>query len=231
MTERYAIYYLPDPESEIGRFGSALLGRCLRGGQTLARPVWPGVSQAELLRHTGQAALYGFHGTIVAPFETDSPESDLLALAASMAESSRAVKLGRLKLRGGSFAALWPETTPESLSLLERRWVTAFSRFRRPLTESDLSRRGPLEPRLKANLLQWGYHLVFDDFKFHLTVADSLPAEPEGFLAALASGLAPALAQPLTVDRLALCRQPSRTEPFVCLKTFWLPDSDNETGC
>ncbi len=38
MGDRYAVYYVPAPESPLYRLGSALLGRCAYRGQSLPRP-------------------------------------------------------------------------------------------------------------------------------------------------------------------------------------------------
>ncbi|MDR1043712.1 MAG: DUF1045 domain-containing protein [Candidatus Adiutrix sp.] len=230
MAGRYALYYVPGADSEIYALGAGLLGRCVYSGRRLARPALAGVSEEEIVRHTLKASVYGFHGTIVAPFESPASERELAAAAETAARSFRPVPLGRIRLAAvnGSFAALRPEAAPEALSRLEDQCVRVFSRFRRPLKKSDLDRRGPLPPRLRANLIRWGYHLVLDDFQFHLTVADSLPEAPGVFLKALESYLAPALERPLSIDRLALLHQPSGGRPFLCRRIFSLQDDENE---
>ena len=233
MSGRYAIYFAPDSKSEIYRRASALLGRCLYRGEKTPRPELENISEAELARHTGRASLYGFHGTIVAPFETAAPETDLTTAAARLAGKAAAFELKGLSLAAvnNAFAAIRPERMPEELKRLESLWVREFSRFRRPLDEKDISRRGPLPPKHMDNLRQWGYHLVFDEFDFHLTVADSLPEKPqaaETFLSALKTYLAPALNAPLAFDRLGLFYQPSRTESFTCRKIFLLQDGPIE---
>lgn len=232
MPGRYAVYYVPDFESGLYRLGSDLLGRCVRSGQPLPRPQLKAVTEEELARHTRQASAYGFHGTIVAPFETAADEACLSSALASIVRDSEAFALSGLRLAAvdDAFAAIVPDFMPEKLKLLEQRCIKEFSRFRRPLSEEDIARRGPLSPKLWSNLVQWGYHLVFDEFKFHLTVADSLPNQADDFLAALKSYLEPVLNIPLVFDRLALFNQASRTEPFICRRVFLLQDNTNEHG-
>jgi len=230
MSGRYAIYYVPDPKSDSYRLASKLLGRCVYTGAKLPRPKLKNVNPAELIRHTQRASIYGFHGTIVAPFETTANEADLTAAAAFIAKNIKAFELKCLKLVavGNTFAAILPEYTPEELKSLEHQYVMELSRFRLPLNEGDIARRGLLSPKHMDNLKQWGYHLVFDEFIFHLTVADSLPAVAGDFLAALESYLAPVLNSSLIFDRLGLFHQPSRTEPFSCQKMFLLQGFENE---
>lgn len=230
MSGRYAVYYVPDFQSQLYRLGSALLGRCVETGAALPRPELKNIYREELVRHTRRASLYGFHGTIVAPFETEAESFELESLLATIARASEPFILNglRLTVMDKTFAALTPESGPEQLARLESQCVKAFSPFRLPLAASDLARRGPLSPKLRANLINWGYHLVFDEFKFHLTVADSLPDLAGAFLAALESYLEPVLNRPLVFDRLALFHQRSWTEPFICLKVFLLKDMENE---
>mgnify|MGYP003623581865 CR=1 FL=1 len=229
MAGRYAVYYVPHFQSRLYRLGSTLLGRCVDTGKPLPRPDLKSVSAEELALRTRRAWLYGFHGTIVAPFETDFDEADLSSALNLIVRDFAPFALSglRLTIMDGSFMAIEPVFMPEELQALERQCVMSFNRFRRPLGESDLVRREPLPPKLRNNLIRWGYHLVFDEFKFHLTLTDSLPERPEFFLAEVRSYLGPILDQPLIFDRLALFHQPSRTEPFICRQVF-LKDAENE---
>lgn len=225
MGGRYAVYYVPAPESLLYRLGSALLGRCVYEGQSLPRPDLPGLEDALLARHTGQAARYGFHGTIVAPFRTEAALEELYEAVDRLARGVKSFPLEKPALHAvnNSFAAIMPAAQPDELAALERHFVMGLSPCRLPLTEKDIARRGRLTPRQAANLSQWGYHLVFDDFKFHLTVSDSLPDDSVSFIAALGAYLEPALTGPILFDRVGLFYQPSENEAFMCQKVFMLP--------
>jgi hypothetical protein len=230
MVGRYAIYYVPAPESQLYRSGSSILGRCVYEGQSLPRPALPGIPEELLAKHTRRAARYGFHSTIVAPFKTAASFDDLCAATAKLAAECRAFTLPKLAVDAvnNSFAAIVPESQPPELAELEWQFVILMNHYRLPLTELDIARRGQLPPRQAANLKKWGYHLVFEDFQFHLTVADSLPDAPDSFMAALSDYLEAALEAPLMFDRLGLFYQPSENEAFTCRQVFFLRDLQHE---
>jgi Protein of unknown function (DUF1045) len=80
--------------------------------------------------------------------------------------------------------------------------------------------RSPLSERQIAHLDAWGYPHVFEDFRYHMTLTGSLPAERrEPVRAALAERYA-ALAEPFRLDALVVFRQVSRDERFTILGRF-----------
>ena len=48
MAMRYAVYFTPRPDTPLGRFGGAWLGRCADSGETVAPPELQGIDAAEL---------------------------------------------------------------------------------------------------------------------------------------------------------------------------------------
>ena len=64
---RYAIYYAPEPGSELAAFGAQWLGRDPETGATIEQPVLLGVRPERLAEITAAPRLYGFHGTLKAP--------------------------------------------------------------------------------------------------------------------------------------------------------------------
>jgi putative phosphonate metabolism protein len=208
---RFAIYYVPDPNSELYRFGASVLGYDCYGTGAVEFPSEAGADWA------GKVVVprkYGFHATLKAPFRLAAGES-LAALTADLdtfARAHPAVDVGPLRVAEiGSFIALVPAAPCRPLDDLAAACVERFDRFRAPLTAEDLARRlsAPLTERQRAQLERWGYPYVFDDFRFHLTLTDPLAdAERAPALRSLQTAFAvrPA-AQRLLVDRVVIARQ------------------------
>ncbi len=116
----------------------------------------------------------------------------------------------------GDFVALVPAEPSDVLNTLAQDCVETFDGFRAPLTEADRARRNPaaLSPRQLENLDRWGYHLVGEDFRFHMTLTGRVPADRRAAIVAMLTeqfatcddetGAAPAA---LAIDRIALLRQ------------------------
>src|SRR6185369_4265857 len=68
--------------------------------------------------------------------------------------------------------AFVPGAPEPDLDMLAARIVTEFDAFRSQLTEIDIARRdvSRLTGRQLANLMNWGYPHVFDQFRFHMTL-------------------------------------------------------------
>jgi hypothetical protein len=97
--------------------------------------------------------------------------------------------------------------------------VTAFDRFRAPLTAAELERRrrSPLTPAQDRHLERWGYPYVFDQFQFHMTLTARLTdaAEHDRVRAALVERTAPVCRDPLEIDAIAVFEQADREAPFL----------------
>lgn len=221
MTEtyyRYAIYVAPAADSPLGRFGNAWLGRDPAAG-FLPRPPVPGYRGADIAAMTVSPSRYGFHGTLKPPFRlaggTDGGmlRAALEAFAATMAP----VDLSGLEVRTiGKFVAIVAEPAPAALNALADACVTTLDRFRAPPTAAETEKRkqATLTPSQEANLARWGYPYVMDDFRFHMTLTDPLPAPRRDQVAAdLAAYASPALG-PQRIDDLALFAEPEPGRPF-----------------
>ena len=128
------------------------------------------------------ARRYGFHATLAAPFHLAEghTEAELLAAAAAFAAGRTSVVIpGPRPAAMGSFRVLLPNGDQDGLNDLSASVVRHFDGFRAPLNEADvLRRRVPrLTPRQRELFDRWGYPYVFDEFHFHLTLTDSLPAK------------------------------------------------------
>ena len=109
--------------------------------------------------------------------------------------------------RLGRFFALIPGGDAAELYALADEVVTAFDGFRAPPTEAELARRDPASrtPRQRELLTAWGYPYVLDEFRFHLTVTDRIPAAQQPAVErTLTDWFSASLGATVPVDALAL---------------------------
>lgn len=178
MFARYAVYYTPEAGTELAAFGADWLGWDSAAGAARPHPEFDGVDVAAV---TGTPRKYGFHGTIKPPFRlADGCTADALAEAlARLCSNAAPVTLQGLKLsRLGRFLALVPAGDATPLAQLAARAVQELDPFRAPPTEAELTKRrgARLSPTQDANLVQWGYPYVLDQFRFHMTLTGRLDA-------------------------------------------------------
>lgn len=215
---RLAVYFAPPAGSALEDLSAAWLGRDLYG-TPVVRPAVPGFSAERLEALTAEPRRYGFHATLKPPFALASGTAvaDLEAAAAAFAAARAATTAPPLQVAEiGSFLAL--RTEAAALDALAADCVQTFDAFRAPAPPEDVARRRAkgLSARQDALLERWGYPYVLEEFRFHMTLTGPIPdaAEREDLAVWLAEWLAPALAEPLTVDAIALYRQPDRASPF-----------------
>lgn len=130
---------------------------------------------------TVDARRYGFHATLKAPFRLAAgrTETELRAAAdAFAAERAPVVIPAPRPAELGGFRALLPVGDESGLNALAASAVRAFEVFRAPLDDLDVRRRRPeqLTRRQRELFERWGYPYAFDEFRFHLTLTDSVPA-------------------------------------------------------
>ena len=225
MTGRFAIYAAPGLGSAdaaaalLREQAEQWLGRSVAGD-----PVTPGVpdgwTREAVDAMTVSARRYGFHATLKAPFrlaQGRTPE-ELDAALAQFAAGRECAGVPRLRVaRLGGFFALIPGAEAAELYALADEVVTAFDGFRAPPTEAELARRDPasLTPRQRELLTAWGYPYVLDEFRFHLTVTDRIPAARRSAVeAALNAWFSASLGATVPVDALALLSEAEPGAPF-----------------
>jgi hypothetical protein len=219
MGERYAVYVVPEPTSPLYRFGSAVIGYDAHTGTKLSDAERGAFADLVSRDAVADPARYGFHATIRPPFEPadDHTLETIQSALALFAATQPPVSVGRLAVRVMSrFVALLPVEPTDALSKLAADTVRATEAFRAPLSPSDRARRlsAQLTPRQIAHIDTWGYPYVFDDFRFHMTLAGPLePAACERVAAALGHHYE-GIDSPLTIDALTLLKQPDRAAPF-----------------
>ncbi|GJD53940.1 hypothetical protein OPKNFCMD_6720 [Methylobacterium crusticola] len=216
-TVRYALYYTPEPGSPLARFGNGILGYDSHRGEAVPAPA----GLDGLAAVTGAPRAYGFHATLKAPMRLAAGvrEDDLVAAAAALAAGHPPVAVGRLRVATlGSFTALVPEAPPPALGLLAAECVACLDPLRAPLTPAEVARRAPgrLTPRGRALLARWGHPHVFEAFRFHMTLTDSLPeADRAPWRARLDAAYG--TGAPLTIDAVTVLRQDGAA-PFRVLR-------------
>jgi putative phosphonate metabolism protein len=221
---RYAIYFVPAPDTALYRFGAAALGYdCFTGADIATLKALP-VDAGAWRDLTREPRRYGFHATLKAPFRLAEGRTEA-ELIGEFVEFSRTVDsvptiepAVRLLRR---FVAIVPVAVGAALDRLAASCVKHFDGFRAPLSNADRSRRlaAQLTERQIGHMERWGYPYVFEDFRFHMTLTGALSADrQETMLAYLQDGLACSHGDaPIKIDRLALLRQDNPTARFVVL--------------
>ncbi len=218
---RFAIYYAPEPQSPLWRFGSSVIGYDAASGNELASMPVAGLDAAGWARLIEDPGRYGFHATLKAPFHLlpGRTRDELIAALEAFARARRALPLGRLRLGAiGAFLTLQaPDAGPE-LEAFAQDVVEAFEPFRAPLDQGDRQRRlaAPLSDRQRDYLDRFGYPYVGEEFCFHMTLAGPVePAMHATVLAALAASYAAAVVDaPTTLERIVLFEQLRRDGAF-----------------
>jgi putative phosphonate metabolism protein len=225
---RYAIYYAAAPGCALDRFGAELLGYDAWTGGDLRFPNDVLRKVADWRELTEDPRKYGFHGTLKAPLSLAEigSETELLAACADFARASRPIPVIRPVVSSISgFIAVIPAEPSEELQQLAADCVSAFDRFRAPLTPQDRARRNSekLTPRQREYLDRWGYPYVMEEFRFHMTLTGRLDAaRREPILKMLQERFAVIRLERLAIDRIALFRQEDARSRFHILKDWTL---------
>jgi len=225
-TRRYALYFAPDAATALWTLGCAWLGRDAETDKTLPIPKIPNIPEALIARITRAPSRYGFHATLKAPFQLaeDCSENLLMKAVATFAKKQESFVIPKLCVKDlHGFLALRPAIMPPALKALAANCVQQFDRFRAPLDDDALTKRlaGGLTDRQATLLQEWGYPYVLDEFRFHLTLTESLTeAESTALKPALTELFHRVIAVPVTVSALSLFVQQSESEPFTVRARF-----------
>ncbi len=213
---RYAVYWCPGVDSPLWQAGCCWLGRDAAAGEPVMPPAIPGVSGARFAVLTHEAARYGFHATIKAPFTLRDgvSETRLLTALADWAEGRAPFRLELVPALLSGFPVLRPREVPDALPRMTGELVRTLHPMAAPLDEADLKRRAGLSAVEQEALRQWGYPWVFDDYRFHLTLA-AQPAGEEETACLLEAALSHfGTTIPVEIGHLALFRESARGAPF-----------------
>ncbi len=216
MSARVALYWAPELDDPLHALGSAWLGRDAETGATLPQPTVPGLDLNEI---TAEARGYGLHATLKAPFRFGAPYAEVRDAAMALAARTRPFALPPLApVNLGGFIALRETEPSAALNAFADACVGELDRFRLPPTEAEYARRRPerLTPRQRELLDRWGYHYVFDEWLFHVTLSRRVgDAERELLLAAIDAHFGAVLARPRFVRALCLFTQAAPGAPFL----------------
>jgi 2'-5' RNA ligase len=226
MTQRYAVYFSPSADSQLGQFGQRVLCRSATSDRK------PNASstfsdQARWLRLTEKPAHYGFHATLKAPFELKrSITVDKLTRAVTdFATSQSPIELTSLSPRNlGDFMALTLENEIETLSKFALDCVISLEPFRQVLSDGDMQRRKlhGISSRQESLLLEYGYPYVADEFRFHLTLSDKLSKHDQDYKTWVISEYDKLVVRPPVLDQIAIYAQTDRQSPFIQVAEFAL---------
>jgi putative phosphonate metabolism protein len=217
---RYAIYFVPEPETELATFGSRAIGYDAQSGVDVEFHDHAFFRQPEARERTESPRRYGFHATLKAPFELAEGLSieELLSAAELFAARHAPVELGRLRVRAiGSFLALTMTKPADEVNTFAAQCVREFDAFRAPMSAADRERRlaAQLTEQQRANVDEWGYPFVFDDFRFHMTLTGRLHGRDNVKQAVAAlSAIYAGVDGPITLCALAVAEQSRRDARF-----------------
>lgn len=227
---RYAIYFLPPPQSPLARFGAAMLGYDVYSGEDVPFDETIVSALSDWREISRDPRGYGFHATLKAPIALgpQANEAELLWACAAFAETPRRVPRIKPAVRDiGSFIALMPAQPSEALQALAADCVRDFDSFRAPLTDADRARRKPerLSELQRDYLERFGYPYVLDEFRFHMTLTGSLePTRQNEVLPLLQGAFAATGLTEIAIDHIAVLRQDAAGARFKCLAQFELRD-------
>jgi len=218
---RYAIYFVPDAQSELYRCGSAILGYDCHTGAVIDFPDALKCGAPDWRQLTSEPRRYGFHATLKAPFRLCEPHSEAQLIEAlhDFVRRHDAVHIAKpaVRLLDG-FVAIVPSEPMPALDALAASCTTAFDCFRAPLSPQERDRRmaAGLSERQIENLDRWGYPYVLADFRFHMTLTGTLEVpwreKRLGLLSTCVQHMGGG--RPFAVDRLALVKQDTPQDYF-----------------
>ncbi len=210
---RYAIYFVPAADSDLYRFGSAMLGYDCYSGDDVPMPAEPGLDPRTWHKLTDEPRRYGFHATLKAPFRL-ADGCDEAQLARAFLDFARhghpPVRIAPEIRLLGTFTAIVPGEPSAPLAALADRCTTEFDAFRAPMPAEERARRtASLNERQLRNLDRWGYPYVFADFRFHMTLTGRLAPDQQDAMPAILRRHFARMCRdaPIAVDRLGLFKQ------------------------
>ncbi len=206
---RVAVYYGPETEDPLWQAGCAWLGRDPETGTALPQPDLPG-----LPADTADPRRYGFHATLKAPFTPRLGFAKFLEDAAAFAARQKAFALPTLAVTPlHGFLALCPTAPSPALQSLADACVAALDAHRLPEDAAAQARRAAGRNAKQAGYIaRWGYPLVFEEFRFHMTLTGKMENNP--YKTAAEAYFALALARPRIVKQIAIFTEDEKSAPF-----------------
>jgi Protein of unknown function (DUF1045) len=165
---RAALYFAPPAQSPWWQAGCRWLGRDPESGVTFDTPE----------QHvTREPRRYGWHGTLVAPFRCVATDA-VLAAARAWASSVKPFDFDVQAVEMGRFVALRAAHPAHDAALrdIAASALRALAPLRTRASKEENERR--IRPGMSAHqialLHEWDYPYVLDEYRFHMTLSDSL---------------------------------------------------------
>ena len=225
-SQRFAIYFSPEIDSNLHRIGSQWLGRDSNSGESIKQPNIKGVSSSYFYSVTKTPRRYGFHATLKAPFRLNTKFTlkDLCAQIHRLSALSKPFSINLKVQKLGNFIALMMNPNEQKMQNLASQLVENLDQFRAPLHQKEIDKRrmSNLTTSENKNLLQWGYPYVFDDFRFHMTLTEKIPckSDQEFTVNAASSHFSEDLDRATKVNSISLFFQESSEADFLQIQQF-----------
>ena len=175
---RFAVYYLPKVDSQLGTLGNHWLGWSVSDGEFVDRLTDPLIPK-DIANVTKRAQKYGFHGTLKPPMQLKAEfgQTEFLSALRQLISTQRPFTIPEMHVRLiGNFLALTPSAPCHLLDQLATNLVVGLDDLRQPPDESEIAKRASVGLTKQQHLLlkKWGYPYVLEEFRFHLTLSDAL---------------------------------------------------------
>ncbi|MFZ6864316.1 DUF1045 domain-containing protein [Undibacterium sp. Ji67W] len=222
---RYALYFAPEQNSKWWQAGCQWLGRDPAKTERMEQIRIPKVLPNVLQHLTTDARRYGFHATLKAPFRLAPGHhvKDLERTLEAFCRQQQAIEIPCPQLEWmGNFLAIRPIGDTSLLNQLAMQCVSQFDHLRAALKPGELARRQQqqLSARQLRLLQHWGYPYTAEEYRFHMTLTDSLDNtdSAEAILRAAQSHFD--IGEPLVIRSIALFHETNPGEDFRLLKRY-----------
>jgi hypothetical protein len=215
---RYAIYYTPQPGTQLATFGRSWFGRA-NDGATLQAFSEAGLSGATTAKPLSRRTRYGgLHAVFKAPFQlregmvVDALKTRLISFAARR----KKVETGPLTLaRAGRYLVLRPIKPTPALDWLAAQCVAAFDAFAESPANAEAPTCAELNDHQRLLLKSFGDPHVLSEYRFYITLTGPLDsAHLERVAQALWPMLEEICASGVTVDGLSLLGEATNGAPL-----------------
>ena len=206
--ERFAIYWLPQLNSDLARFGARWLGWDIAHGKDVKQFYISGFDLAAL---TKKPRRYGFHATLKPPFVLAQNQSiERLQMAIDdLAKKLCIFRMPKFKIGIlGQILAIIPSWDEDLIQHSANLCVSEIDRFRHRSEKQDALKYSHknLSDYQQFILKKWGYPYLFDAFSFHLTLSQPLDQPSLCALQMIAFDYAQdAIEKRAVFDQIALC--------------------------
>ncbi|MFZ6687289.1 DUF1045 domain-containing protein [Undibacterium sp. SXout11W] len=225
---RYALYFAPEQDSKWWHAGCQWLGRdptVTNHTANVEQLLIPNVLPNVLQHLTKDARRYGFHATLKAPFRL-APGHQVAELERALetfCQQQKAIKIPSPQLEWmGNFLAIRPIGDTSLLNQLAMQCVSQFDHLRAALKPGELARRQQhqLSARQLRLLQHWGYPYTEEEYRFHMTLTDSLDNTDSAEAILRAARRHFDIGEPLIIRSIALFHETNPDEDFRLLQRY-----------